>query len=474
MTTKFNIFKDSIIVNSASILEKFIFFILNIVLARYLSVEHFGEYTTALGYATFFSIMTDIGINTSLIRFLNIEKNYENEHFTNAFYAKLILAIFFYLLMAISLLWTGYNTDVIFLTLILGLVRIGNEFMKTYYSLEEANQRFLFPSIVNSLYVATFFGGVIIVIWFKGNYYHISLLRLVVVYMFIAFLTVYTLKKIHLIFNEKLFIQFIKGSIPFAIIVVLSNLTFRVNIIIISLILGTKEVGYFNNSIIFIDTLAMIPMNIRRILMPVLYKALEENEHSKFQFSFDILSKYFGILAFYIMLIFLLYSDSLITIIFGKKYIKSIPILKILSFSFPFIFNIASMILIGKDKQNIVSKIMMVSMITNIFSNIILLHIFGIKGAALSVVLVYFIIFCMSHYYLAKLESIHMLQTFKRYMIIMVITFTVHLITYIPFFSTIQFYISFVIVSFLYGLLSIIFLMNKDDIRIIKEMLGLK
>ena len=68
-TPKSTIFRYSIIVNAASFVEKLLFFILNIIIARYLSVEHFGQYSTALSYATFFSLMTDIGIKIYWPRF---------------------------------------------------------------------------------------------------------------------------------------------------------------------------------------------------------------------------------------------------------------------------------------------------------------------------------------------------------------------------------------------------------------------
>ena len=474
MTTKSKIFKDSIIVNSASLVEKVLFFLLNIIIARYLSVEHFGEYSTALGYATFFSLMTDIGINVTLIRALNLENDHENEHFTNAFYLKLLLSVGLYIVMALSLLLTGYNRDVINLTLILGLVRIGNEFMKTYYAVDEAKQRFLFPSIVNSIYVLLFFVGVIGVILIHGNYYHICLIRLVIVYLFIAFLSAHIFKKRRFSFKKNLFVEFIKDAIPFAIIAVLSNLTFRINAIIISLLLDTTKVGFFSNSILFIDTISIIPINLRRIVMPALYSALEKGEESKFQFSFDIMSKYFGIVSFYIMIILFLYSEFIIRTVFGSKYLESAVLLKIISFSVIFVFNIASMILVGKDRQSILSKIMFFATIMNIVANIVFINIFDVKGAAIATTLTYGVIFFMSHYYLRKIESIKMIPAFKNYIIMSAIALAVFLIFEFLNYKRLSVYSSFAVVTFAYGLLSITFLMGKDDIRIVKEMLGLK
>ncbi|MGB4268314.1 MAG: flippase [Spirochaetota bacterium] len=473
-TSKKQVFINSLIVNTASFIEKAVFFVVNILIARYLSVEHFGEYSTALSYATFFSLMTDIGINITLIRALNLEKEYQNEHFTNAFYLKLGLSVTMYIIMAISLLWTGYNRDVVNLTLILGLVRIGNEYMRTYYAVDEAQQKFLFPSVVNSLYVVLYGLGVVAVINFKGNYYHLCIVRMVVVYLSIALLTVHIFTKMRFKFNKTLFMTFIKNAIPFSTIAILANLTFRINAIMISLMIGTKQVGFFSNSILFIDTIAIIPGNFGKILLPALYSALEKDDKSKFQFSFNILSKYFGIVSFYLMMILFLYSEFIIKAVFGGKYLESAILLKIIAFSVLFVFNVASIVLVGKDRQDILSRIMLFATIVNILANIVLINIFDVEGAAASVTLTYGVIFFMSHYYLRKLESIKMIPAFRKYVIMGAIAFVICLLYEFLNFKQVSFYWSFLLITLMYGLLTVAFIMNKDDIRIIQEMLGVK
>ena len=139
---KKRVFYNTVIVTGATILDKFIFFIINILIARYLNINHFGEFATALGYATFFSLFTNIGINHALIRAINLESELEKEHFANALLLKTIFAISVYSLMVISLFFTNYNTDTIYLTLIFGLVRIGTEYLLAFYALYDAKEKF--------------------------------------------------------------------------------------------------------------------------------------------------------------------------------------------------------------------------------------------------------------------------------------------------------------------------------------------
>lgn len=471
---KTKIFLDSFIVNSASIIEKGVFFIASIVIARYLSIEHFGEYSTALAYATFFSTMTDIGINVTLIRAINLESQHEHEHFTNAFVLKTCLSIIMYMIMALSLCFAGYNTDVTKLTLILGLVRIGNEFMKTYYSVDEAKQQFLYPSVINSIYVVFFLLGILLVIVYKGTYYDISIVRLVIVYIFIFILSLRTFKKFSFALNTNLLFKFFKDAIPFSIITILSNITFRINVIILSLIIGTAKVGIFTNSLLFIDTLAILPANLTRITRPVLYKALLRNDRNAFQFAFDILSKYFAITAFYLMILLYIFAKDIIGLIFGGKYDMCIPIIQMLSFAIPFVFNIATIIIVGLDKQYILSRILIAATTINILSNIILIKLYDIHGAALSVIITYGAIFLLAYAYLYKSERLNFNTIFVSYTVLIAISFFVFFMYYYTTIKELKFYYSVPLVSLIYFALIIVSLIKNDDIRIIKEMFGFK
>lgn len=471
---KSKLFFNSLIVNAASFVEKVGFFTANLLIARYLSLEHFGEYSTALAYATFFSLLTDIGINVTLIRALNLEDKYSCEHFTNAFIIKMSLAVIMYAIMAVTLNFTGYNSDVTCLTLILGAVRIGNEFMRTYYSVDEARQNFLFPSIANSGYVVIFLTGIIAVIIYGGNYYHLAYVRLAIVIFFIILLSYRIFSTFRFLFNWELCRRFIASAIPFSVVAVLWNLILRTNAIIISMMVGTTKVGIFTNSMLFLDTLSIIPANLRRITLPVLYRALEENDREKFQFSFDIMSKYFGIVSFYLVVMFVVFAKDIIMLIFGKRYLDSALVLQLLSFSIPFIFNSATIIIVGLDKQSVLSHILILTTVVSIGTNIILIHFFDLAGAAISILITYAVIFILSHTYIMVRENLKMMKVLKWYFWIIIISLTDIIIYYYTPLKNYHILITMPVLSLIYVLKIIVFIVRKDDIRIIREMIKLK
>ena len=100
LNDKTKIFLNTVIITFSTILEKFIFLIINVILSRYLGLDQYGEYTTALAFATFFSMITDMGINQSMIRELNYEGEQGKTFFNIVFFKVFISVVIFLLFLA--------------------------------------------------------------------------------------------------------------------------------------------------------------------------------------------------------------------------------------------------------------------------------------------------------------------------------------------------------------------------------------
>ena len=99
---KRTVFINSLFTTFQTVIDKFIFFIINVLIARYLDTSLFGEYTTSLAYATFYSTFVDIGIKSTLVRSINKDAVNKNEHITNAFIIESFLSVIIYAAMAFS------------------------------------------------------------------------------------------------------------------------------------------------------------------------------------------------------------------------------------------------------------------------------------------------------------------------------------------------------------------------------------
>jgi len=351
MKDKSRVFLNSIIVFASTILENIIFFIINIIIARYLSIEHFGEYSTALGYAAFFSTLSNIGINIALIRSINLYPDKKKENFSAAFILRCIISVLIYTIMSVSLIFTNYSYELITLTLIMGVFRIGNEFLSSFYYSFDAEEKFVLSSGSRIAFSISFLILTTAVALFHGSLFHFVYVRLWLVIVFVIILIATSGRFISFRIPYKSIYSFFIESIPFGISSILTVIYQRISIIILSLIHGSIYSGIFSNGFVFFTTLFFIPWNLVRPLTPYLYKVSYKDNSQKFQFAFDIYSKYLAVISFYFMTGALLYGKEVIYLFFGNKYHDSIIILQIASIGIPFIFTIAPTIITSFDKQ---------------------------------------------------------------------------------------------------------------------------
>jgi len=472
-STKTTVFLNSLLVSGIAVFEKLFFFIVNIVIARYLSVVDFGEYTTALGVATFFSTFVNIGINQTLVRAINLDAPHEREHLGNTLLTKTLLSFLVFVIMSVSLFFMNYNTNTIYLVLIFGLVRIGNEYMTAFYALYEAKEKFTISSFFNFTFSTSILCTTFIVICFNGNYFHFAFMRLAIVIIILVILVFHTHRFFEIKFSRETTWSFLKNAVPFGLYSIFWYSLQRVNIIILSLIHGTKPVGYFNNAFIFLVTLTFIPMNLNKVLIPFLYKTSHTNNKGRYQFTFDIFSKYLGILSFYICIMTFMFAGKIIVVLFGDKYLPSIPILKIVSFAIPFLFNIAATIITAIDRQRINTKILGVGMLINIVLNLVLIIPYQAAGAAFAAVATFVIIFLITHYYIWKTNIVSIRKSFFMY-IHLIIASSIIMFIHFTWLVNIDWIIAAGIDSIAYIMLIAIFLIRKNDLRIIAETLFTK
>ena len=467
---KKRILRNSIIVTSTTIIEKITFIAINISVARYLSVSDYGEYTTALGYATFFSFFCGLGIYQSIIRMINLDPLNERQHFGNSVLIRGFLTIIIYAVLAGSLVFTNYNTNTIHLILIFGLVRFGNQLLIGFYSLYDAKEKFITTSLYYICFSLSFLTITFIIIYLGGNYFHFAFSRLAVVCLFLVSISITTYINFRFTIDLSSLKHLLKNTIPFALHIVYNNIILRVNIIILSLIHGTIYSGIFNNGYIFLTSLTFIPQNIQRVLVPYLYKEKFIDNNDKFQFSFNIFSKFFNIISFYIFIILFIFSREIILFIFGQKYEGTVIILKILAFAIPFLFNAATIIITSLDRQEYNTRISAYAAVFNVTLNITLIYFFKAEGAALAAVFTFMFIYTCSHAILKKKGFIRLFKSTANFVKLIFSVFLCCL-AFRYFLYDLHFMVSFLCTSILYGILTLVFIINKNDLRIIREII---
>ena len=473
MKDKSRVFFNSVIIYTESIIDNFIFFIINLIIARYLSVEHFGEYTTALGYATFFSTLSNIGINQALIRSINLHPDKKKENFSAAFILRCIVSIVAYGIMALSLFFTNYSYELVILTLVMGVFRIGNEFLASFYASFDAEEKFIVSSIYKMAFSIAFLILTVGVVLFHGGLFHFAYVRLFLILAFFIILVATFGRIISFKIPYKSISRFFVETIPFGVSSILSAAYQRINVIILSLFHGSIYSGIFSNGLIFFTMLFLLSGAISRPLVPYLYKTSHKDNSSKFQFAFNIYNKFFAIASFYLITGAILYGKEVIYLFFGSKYHDSIIILQIVSIGIPFVFTIGPVIITSLDRQPALSKIYAIGFFISIISNLSLIYFFKSEGAAASIVITYGFIFFATNFYLAANKFINLYGIIKTYIWLLIVFASCYCIkTFIM--PEIYWIASLALISIIFIILNLIFVINKNDVRILREIFNIK
>lgn len=469
---KKTIFLNTVFVFSETIINKFAFFIINIIVSRYLKEVKFGEYATALGFATYFAMFSDIGINTTLVRMIIKDPEHERNHITNAFLIKTGLAVLSYIALCVSLYFIYYpkgQFDIIYLTLIFGVVRIGNDYMSTFYAIFTAYDKFRSSSIINSCFSILFLLSTALVVYFAGNYYHIALSRMLIVIAFTTGFIIYVTKKYVFCYSFTKFKEFLNFAFIFGLGNVIQNSLYRLNVMLVPVLTAPIYGGFFSNAFIFFSSIIFVPGGLGRVLISYLYKHKEDN--NKYQFVYDIYSKILIVLSFYISIITFFYAEDIIILIYGNKFLPSAQPLRIIALAIPSLFIISDSIMTGMDKQKERTRILIKALIINVILNAVLIKFFSMTGAAVAVIATQVFLSLSYTWYLKKNKIIKFRRHFTNVIKMIVIAGICAIVNYYLT-QELNPILGGIIISTIYLLLVLCIIFEKDDIRIIKNIIG--
>jgi len=207
--------------------------------------------------------------------------------------------------------------------------------------------------------------------------------------------------------------------------------------------------------------------------VPYLYKISHKDNSSKFQFAFDIYNKCLAIISFYLVTGAILYGKEVIYLFFSGKYHDSIIILQIISIGIPFIFTIGPAIITSLDRQPALSRIYAIGFFISIISNISLIYFFKSEGAAVSVVITYGFIFFATNFYLAVNKFVNVVGIIKTYSWQLIIFISCYCIKAFIM-PEMHWIASLALVSIIFAVLNLIFVINKNDVRVLREIFGIK
>lgn len=400
MSLKRDLAKSNIFFTVGRIVSAVIAFFFSFILARLLQPYNFGLYSFALVVVGFFTIFTDLGLNSVVTRFAAEYMSRKDAGRTKS----LLITILKYKI--IIIMATGgficlfpeqissfiFNKpEAGFIVFLSGTILMVNSLFSFLHNVFSGMKNFAFVSVLQISESALKF-VIVLTLVVSGMSVEGSLYGLIATYLILVVVST-------LVFYRKYgsLIEARKGEIEKSILMkfgawvliatVLASLDAIIDQFMISMMLPVEEIGFYRIAYTWMWSAIFVVPIAGQVMYPY-FSSAENREQLSSMFFRSV--RYSCMFIFPIAFLLSAYSTPLILFLYKESFIKAASPLSILAFaSIPITL---SMILTtyfnGVKKPEIVTKIISVMIFVNIVLNYLLIGLYGITGASIAILTV--------------------------------------------------------------------------------------
>jgi len=357
-------------------------------IARYLSLEWFGKYSFAMDFIFIFIPLIQFGLSQILIRQIVQRKETAAEDLFAVVTLRIFLFILSSLLIFIILISTVLDlSDMVKIAIFLTLI---SEFLGTFINLSSdifvAFERMKYVPLLIITNRILMLLAVVAVIFFDWGFYGLFVASIVAnLLSAIAgfYLASKKFIKLKILIEMDRLIYLLKASYLVAIVAFLIELAFRMDSFFLQALKGFQEVAFFGAPLKIVSRLLIISLAITEAMFPI-FSRLAQLSTADLLKSLEKGLKILMIILLPLCVLLNLFAQEIITLIFGKKFIPSIPSLQYFMGVLLFISAIILMgnFLISMHRQKLLVIPIVLGVCINAILDIALIPHYGHLGAS--------------------------------------------------------------------------------------------
>jgi len=372
--------------------------------------EFYGNYLTAYEFLAFFGILADAGLFAIAVR--EISKSTQEKAqkiFGNIFSMRLILIVFVTLLAGIVAQYVGqYDPEVKMGIWITGLSMALTILAGTMSSVLQARMKihwFTLGLVAGKVFLA-------IAIWYltqlssEGsieNFYRFLWLGVASNIIFVSIVWWFARKeiKLQLRFEWETWKKILKESLPFGLALILQTLYLRLDVLLISILLGKASVGTYGVATRLLEGFFILSVFFGHAILPKI--SSEESDNKKSNQTFTWGAAMLLIVAGPILIAIPHFAQEIILLLSSPEFLStttsigSDTILNalIITIFFGFFNQFFIFSLVAKGRQNYLLKVNAFALILNAILNLIFLPLYGMIAAAISTIICAVLVFVL-------------------------------------------------------------------------------
>ncbi|ETJ19330.1 Polysaccharide biosynthesis protein [human gut metagenome] len=423
--------KDSMILTFSKGIRAIITLLFNMIIARAFSENLLGTYKHIMLIVNMLTAICILGIPTTISYFYSsYSKEKKNKFLGNTITILTIISVVTSLLIILfreKLALMINNPEILNYINIISIyvfVMIISSFLENLFISSNS------AGGLGKIYITYTIGNLIFMLTsvfvFKSLYFLIlSIVIIEIVRTVIMYVYIKNKEKFILKIDYPMMTSQIKFALPLGVVALVQNLNMYIDKLFISNKYEPDQFAAFANAATDIPLVGIVTVSVAAVILPHMSKIYRESKdfHAVLDIWKDSCNKT-AIIMFPIFWIAFLFSVGYIELIFSEKYIiQSTPIFLIYLMKFPLYCTVFGNILIVLGKEKYVMYNSIVGIVLNIILNSVLINIIGMKGSALSTVLVQYVVVYLQLKQIAKNTNVSILKLmpYKKLFLIFII-----------------------------------------------------
>ena len=405
LSTVQRVAKNTGIIISGDLVFRLVSLVVTIYLARYLGKVGFGKYNFVFAYLAFFNIITDLGLQTILVREMAREPTHAPKLIGNAYIIRWILTVLAVASSIIVITLMSYPTDTTTYIYIASLTVLFISFSDFYRTIFEANLRMEYNIIAKLTFKVLSAGLIFWIIFSHGTLMQvmIALVFSEMVKMLISYSFSRKLVKPRFEIDFGLWRYLLKEALPIALYSVIYIIYFRIDVVMLSMMQGDAPVGIYSAAYKLSEPLSLIPYALMISLFPIMSASFKSSEERLIK-SYKLATRYLLIISLPIATGTTILADKIIFLIYGTEFAGSATALQILIWALVFTStnSVLLSLLVSMDKQKLNTVSIASCAIVNVILNFILIPILSYNGAAIATVATNIVLYIASFFFVSK------------------------------------------------------------------------
>jgi O-antigen/teichoic acid export membrane protein len=363
-------------------------FLLFVILSRTFGQVGLGQYSFAMALAGFFLVFADFGLYHYSVKEMSRKDEGIAAYYGRIFALRIVMALSVLAVVLIVLPWLPFSQEQKAVIAIIGAYQVFYTLVDGFTAIFVAREEMFIAGLLE-LTIRLFSALAAIVVMLAGGSLVASLSVLPVITLlqlgWVYILVVRKYGSPRPDFSWRHLVATVKDSSTFAVFRLLSQLSTRLDVVLLGLILGAAAAGVYNAAYRIIFLLMYLAFYASMALFPTasrLYQSSKEDMAAFYHKTLGMIIIFSLPLAAGIWLI----APGLIDLIYGAEFLESVVILRYLAWVvfFAFLQNILGMFLIATDRQVERTKSQWAAVWVNGLGQIILIPLLGVQGAAIA------------------------------------------------------------------------------------------